>query len=403
MKHTLKKQTINSQTQKKINNKSKSKRYSHNNYNKNNNKNIIKVLTLVKEYYKEKNDKIRVNSYEKALYQISKWEKPIIKGSDLSHLPGIGKGMVEKIDTILSSGTLPILDTINLTTTLSNKTLKNNKLNTKLNTILGFGPAFINELITKHNARTIQDVKHLVNTNKIKLTHIQALGLNYYKDIQSLIPRDEITYLTNQLKEIINNTTYTMLVSGSYPSNTKHYSKDIDILIVKHKTQLDSISSGELKNIINKIKNKFEEEKKDKEDKKNKEDKENKLEIISLGDKKFMGLIKSSISNKMRHLDIRLVTMDELPYAYFYYSSGKMFNKLIRETLKKKGYKLNEYGLYKITENTVVKKISLGDDINLDEILKKNRELNLIEYIKKIEQEVFKIASMDYKTVQERY
>ena len=26
-----------------------------------------------------------------------------------------------------------------------------------------------------------------------------------------------------------------MLVSGSYPSNTKHYSKDIDILIVKHK------------------------------------------------------------------------------------------------------------------------------------------------------------------------
>ena len=387
MKHTLKKQTINSQTQKKINNKSK-----------NNNKNIIKVLTLVKEYYKEKNDKIRVNSYEKALYQISKWEKPIIKGNDLSHLPGIGKGMVEKIDTILSSGTLPILDTINLNTTLSNKTLKNNKLNT----ILGFGPAFINELITKHNARTIQDVKHLVNTNKIKLTHIQALGLNYYKDIQSLIPRDEITYLTNQLKEIINNTTYTMLVSGSYPSNTKHYSKDIDILIVKHKTKLDSISSGELKNIINKIKNKFEEEKKE-EDKEDKEDKENKLEIISLGDKKFMGLIKSSISNKMRHLDIRLVTMDELPYAYLYYSSGKMFNKLIRETLKKKGYKLNEYGLHKITENTVVKKISLGDDINLDEILKKNRELNLVEYIKKIEQEVFKIASMDYKTVQERY
>ena len=366
------------------------------NYTNKTNKNIIKVLTLVKDYYKEKNDNIRVNSYEKALYQINKWNQPIQKGSELLHLDGIGKGMVEKIDIILRSGTLPILDTIKLNKTL-NKTLKT----IKLTSILGFGPAFANELITKHNARTIQDVKHLVNTNKIKLTHIQELGLNYFKDLQSLIPRDEITYLTNQLKELINNTTYTMLVSGSYPSYTKHYSKDIDILIVKHSNtkETDTIYSGDLKLIINKIKNKFEEEKKDK-------NKENKLEILSLGKTKFMGLIKSPISNKMRHIDIRLVTMDELPYAYLYYSSGKMFNKIIREKFKKKGYKLNEYGLYKIRENTVLEKIKLGDDINGDDDNKKNnknREMNLLDYITKIEKELFKIASLDYKTVQERY
>jgi len=309
------------------------------------NKHILKILTLVKNYYKEKNDKIRVNSYEKALYQISKWNKPIKKGSELAHLDGIGKGMIEKIDTILSSGTLPILDDIHLNTKLNkevntilnNKSLMTNKSfkNTKLNTILGFGNAFVNELITKHNARTIQDVKHLVHTNKIKLTHIQELGLKYYKDLHSFIPRDEITYLTNQLKEIINNTNYTMLVSGSYPSNTKKKSKDIDILIVKHSNnkEKNNIYSGDLYKIINKIKNKLEDI-----------NKENNLENISLGDRKFMGLIKSPLSNKMRHLDMRLVTLEELPYTWLYYSSGRMFNKIIRQKLKQKGYKLNEYG-----------------------------------------------------------
>ena len=397
MNYTKKKTIITNKTNK--TNKIKTQQKNYTNKTNKTNKNIIKILTLVKEYYKEKNDKIRVNSYEKALYQISKWEKPIIKGSDLTHLDGIGKGMVEKIDIILRSGTLPILDTIKL-----NKTLKT----IKFTSILGFGPAFVNELITKHNARTIQDVKHLVNTNKIKLTHIQELGLNYYKDLQSLIPRDEITYLTNQLKELINNTTYTMLVSGSYPSFTKHYSKDIDILIVKHSNtkEKDTIYSGDLKLIINKIKNKSVNKSVNKSISKSVYKNKMDLEILSLGKTKFMGLIKSPISNKMRHLDIRLVTMDELPYAYLYYSSGKMFNKIIREKFKKKGYKLNEYGLYKIRENTVLEKIKLGDDINGDDDNKKNnknREMNLLDYITKIEKELFKIASLDYKTVQERY
>ena len=385
------------------------------------NKHILKILTLVKDYYKEKNDKIRVNSYEKALYQISKWNIPIKKGSELAHLDGIGKGMIEKIDTILSSGTLPILDDIHLNTkinkevnTILNNTVLNNKSlmtnksfkNTKLNTILGFGTAFVNELINKHNARTIQDVKHLVHTNKIKLTHIQELGLKYYKDLQSFIPRDEITYLTNQLKKIINNTNYTMLVSGSYPSNTKKKSKDIDILIVKHSNnkETNNIHSGDLYKLINKIKNKIEDINKDEDI-----NKENNLESVSLGDRKFMGLIKSPISHKMRHLDIRLVTIEELPYTWIYYSSGRMFNKIIRQKLKQKGYKLNEYGLYKdnkkvnIDEKTKVN-MSIDNIMynSMDNTINK-KEKKLLDYIKNIEKKVFHIATMDYQTVQERY
>lgn len=361
--------------------------------NSNSNKtNIIHILTLVKEYYKEQNDKFRVKTYERAIYQIRKWDKPITKGSDLSHLEGIGKGMIEKIDTIIRSGTLPIIKEKNIVNkdTKNNKYTKKQKQNKKHNhttnevtSILGFNKLFINDIKNKHGARTIHDFRKVISDSDsgmaLKLTHIQHLGLNYYEDLQDLIPRDEIKYLGNELKKEIERIDsnsnggsdthkYTMMLSGSYPSHSKEYSKDIDIIIVRNE---EESYSGELKDIIEKIKH------------------EMKLETISLGEKKFMGLLHSPKSNKMRHIDIRFVNVEELPYTWLYYSSGQIFNKLIRDKLKKKGYKLNEYGLYK------------GESkVNID---KNNSDKNTLSYIENIEKQIFKYADMEYKTVKERY
>jgi DNA polymerase/3'-5' exonuclease PolX len=362
------------------------------NSNSNNNKiNIIHILTLVKEYYKEQNDKFRVKTYERAIYQIRKWDKPITKGSDLSHLEGIGKGMIEKIDTIIRSGTLPIIKEkkiINKDTRYTIYTKKNNHNhnnnhhnNNEVTTILGFNKTFINDIKKKHGARTIHDIRKVISDSDsdsgiaLKLTHIQHLGLNYYEDLQDLIPRDEIKYLCNQLKKEIEridrdgSKTYTMMLSGSYPSHSKEYSKDIDIIIVRN---VENSYSGELKDIIEKINH------------------EMKLETISIGEKKFMGLLHSPKSNKMRHIDIRFVNVEELPYTWLYYSSGQVFNKLIRDKLKKKGYKLNEYGLYKGKNNIKV---------NID----MNPEYDLLSYIKNVEKQIFNYADMEYKTVKERY
>ena len=172
------------------------------------------------------------------------------------------------------------------------------------------------------------------------------------------------------------------MIAGSYPSHSKNYSKDIDIIIVRNKNTLSH--TGELKNIINHIK----------------DGKGMDLEIISLGEKKFMGLLKSTsgntFDNKMRHIDIRFVNMEELPYTWFYYSSGYVFNILIRKKLKQKGYKLNEYGLYKNN-----KKIALEN--TLEDTLDYSDENKLLKYIENSEREIFKIADMDYKNVKERY
>jgi len=363
------------------------------NNNNDNNNNIIHILTLVKDYYKEQNDKFRIKTYERAIYQIRKWDKPIRKGSDLSHLEGIGKGMIEKIDTIISSGTLPIIKEkkiIDKNTKDTKYTKKQNKkyinnINEVIN-ILGFNKTFINDIKKKHGARTIHDFRKVISGVDsdiglaLKLTHIQHLGLKYYEDLQDLIPRDEISYLGNHLKKAIESAKndddthkYTIMLSGSYPSHSKEYSKDIDIIIVRNDKES---YSGELKNIIEQINHVMH------------------LETISIGEKKFMGLLNSPMSNKMRHIDIRFVNLEELPYTWLYYSSGQIFNKLIRDKLKKKGYKLNEYGLYKSNS-----KDKQYDKVNIDI----KQECDLLSYIESIEKYIFKYADMEYKTVKERY
>ena len=363
--------------------------------NTNTNTKIINTLTIVKNYYQKEKDTIHVNAYERAIYQIKHWQKPITKGSDLKTLVGIGKGMIEKIDTIIETGTLPIIKEkglkINLDT-INKKTKKQNlnNTNTNIHHILGFGEKFIKELKTKHNARTINEIRKIAAQGKIKLNNTQSIGLKYYEDLNTPIPRQEITEIGNQIKNSVEkaNTFLTCFIAGSYPSGTKETSKDIDLLIVINDDVTHNL--GMLKSIIKQIQNSMS------------------LETISLGNEKFLGIIKSPTSHKWRHLDIRLTLIDSMPYAWLYYTGGKIFNKLIRERLKKRGYKLNEYGLYKSNSNS---RVDLEKDngneldkysINNDGKLNIN-EKQMMQYVENVEREIFEIAELDYKSVKDRY
>lgn len=364
----------------------------------NTNTKIINTLTIVKNYYEKEKDTIHVNAYERAIYQIKHWQKPITKGSDLKNLVGIGKGMIEKIDTIIETGTLPIIKEKGLKTNLDiiNKITKkqNQNLNLNPNHILGFGEKFIKELKTKHNARTINEIRKIAAQGKIKLNNTQSIGLKYYEDLNTPIPRQEITEIGNQIKNSVEkaNTFLTCFIAGSYPSGTKETSKDIDLLIVINDDVTHNL--GMLKSIIKQIQNSMS------------------LETISLGNEKFLGIIKSPTSHKWHHLDIRLTLIDSMPYAWLYYTGGKIFNKLIRERLKKRGYKLNEYGLYKNNSNSSnSSKVNLEKDngneldkysINNDGKLNIN-EKQMMQYVENVERKIFEIAELDYKSVKDRY
>lgn len=378
-----------------------------------NNQNIINILETVKNYYSRLKNTIHVNAYERAIYQIRKWQKPITAGKELIHLEGIGKGMIEKIDTIIKTGTLPIIKEQHLEvevipllhTTKTKKLTKQSKYNIQeeIKNILGFGEKIASQIKNKYGIETISQLRELVSQNKIQLTPAQELGLKYHNDLQYKIPRAEITKIGIIVKTILADDNVFVFLAGSYPSGLKSESKDIDILIVSRDSLHSNIKQTGLVDIISKLKS----------------NNILSLETVSLGTTKFLGIVKIKGNDKQNnidkniwhHLDIRFVYMQSFPYAWLYYSSGKIFNKLIREKLKKHKnkaehkdkaehkYKLNEWGLFQDD-----KKMILADELDNNDLVKKiQNEKQLMQYTAKIEKEIFKIANLEYKNVRERY
>ncbi len=377
------------------------------------NSRIINVLETVKSYYARESNTIHVSAYERAIYQLKKWHHPIRRGKDVAHLEGIGKGMVQKIDTILATGTLPIIQEKGLGDgyNRANKSLSNEY---PISQVLGFSAKSAAELEKQHGIRSVTELEELVKHSvpRIKLTRIQQMGLRYHNDLQEKVPRDEITRIGNKIEYILAREGVMVLIAGSYPSGLKKESKDIDILlVVRDSSKLKSKSY--LEELIQKLKTDIHLE----------------TETITIGANKFLGLIKltdrkdskdseDSEDSKWRHLDMRLVDMHSFPYAWLYYASGVIFNKIIREKLKKKGYKLNEWGLFQGT-----KRMLLEGEENTDELEKlfknttttktttkttiktttKTKKEDLLAYAEKIEKEIFKLANLEYKTIQERY
>ena len=88
-----------------------------------------------------------------------------------------------------------------------------------------------------------------------------------------------------------------------------------------------------------------------------------------------------------RHMDIRLVPKSVFPFAYFHYTSGGEFNKMIRDIAKSKGYKLSEWGIE--VSDSKKAKISMED---LKKIVKKI----------KTDKDIFNILEVDYISQEDR-
>lgn len=367
------------------------------------NSQIINVLETVKSYYARERNTIHVSAYERAIYQLKKWHHPIRRGKDVAHLEGIGKGMVQKIDTILATGTLPIIQEKGLSDgyNRANKSLSNEY---PISQVLGFSAKSAAELEKQHGIRSVTELEELVKHSmpRIKLTRIQQMGLRYHNDLREKVPREEITRIGNKIEDILAREGVMVLIAGSYPSGLKKESKDIDILlVVRDSSKLKSKSY--LEELIQKLKTDIHLE----------------TETITIGANKFLGLVKltdreDSKDSKWRHLDMRLVDMHSFPYAWLYYASGVIFNKIIREKLKKKGYKLNEWGLFQGTKRMLLEGEETTDELEklfqnttntttTTKTKNKNKKEDLLAYAEKIEKDIFKLAQLEYKTIQERY
>lgn len=182
------------------------------------------------------------------------------------------------------------------------------------------------KMLLKEDIHSINDLKKAIKNGKIKLTEQQSIGLKYYEDINKRIPRNEITLYTKFIKNIFKDINYLEIYNaGSYRMGKKD-SGDIDIIITYDNKNMDIKKIDEM--VYNRLKDEIIKE------------------ILSRGIEKNIYIVKLPKTKIYRQMDIAIIDKKYLPWYLLYFGSSEGFSKKIRIEASKKGYKLNDKGIY---------------------------------------------------------
>lgn len=323
--------------------------------NKNKKELIIQIFQDLLDYHKTLNNsfesEFRISSYEKIIKELKKKEK-IKSINDISNLDVLGKKSLNKITTILKTNHLPQHNNIK-------KNLNKIKILKSFQNIYGVGPTMSKKLY-KNGIIDINNLKEKVKLNKIILTNVQKIALNHYNDLKIKIPYNEITNITKILKKDLKkeNIQCELLNAGSYAMK-KAFSGDIDyICIFKEKYYQYKELKEKVKNML--IKNEYF------------------IANLLNGNEKDIYLIKINKNSKVRQMDIGFVEEKHKYFYILYFSSSRDFSKKIRLEASKKGYKLNEKGLYdkksgKLIDFQPKSEKDIFDYLHMDYIKPENR------------------------------
>ena len=301
------------------------------------NVNIIDKLSKVIELMKieinliyETNDKTsnmyRIDALEKNLQYIKNMKVEIKDTKTINTIKGFGKGTINRVDEILSSGTLREITWLKVKL---KKLYKTHKLVEELSTVIGIGSITGLNLVKSYNIASLQDLKRRVISGDIQVNDKIKLGLAFEGQFEKTIKRKYITKMYDNIKTHLS---IYSIICGSYRRG-KEISHDVDLLLCDPKLQtLDDVkNSTKLYRVIKKLK------------------KENVItdDITSEHVKtKYMGF--TTYKNKKYRIDIRLVPQESLYTAIVYFTGSFEHNIKMRNKAKKLAYKLSEYGIFNV-------------------------------------------------------
>jgi DNA polymerase/3'-5' exonuclease PolX len=321
---------------------------------------LLSYLQLLTENEKDLKEKIkfkfRIESIRRGLKVISKYPQTIKSGKELEHLEGIGKGIISRIDEILEKGKLSEIQS-------NEKVIEEMKLLDELTDVIGIGPKIAKKLVKQYKLKSIDDLIKRNKSGEIILNDKLLLGLKYYGVYQKNIPRKEVTDIYQYITKLVHKKypEYIITFCGSYRRG-KPTSNDIDVLI----TTKDKINRKHLQMIIDELKN-------------------SKFLIDDLTDgsptTKYMGFCQYK-NNPVRRIDIRFMSYESYYTALLYFTGSDEFNRKMRQIAKKKNYKLNEYGIYKL-------------EIKGGKLVEKRIKVES-------EEDVFKVIGMSYSKPEDR-
>lgn len=198
-----------------------------------------------------------------------------------------------------------------------------------------------------NNDKNIFIKEKFSNTKYLKLLNYgQLVGIKYFNDIEQRIPRNEIKIIEKILKKCLKtmNKDLKMDICGSYRRG-KEDSGDIDVLIchpnIKENEDLQNLKENILlKLVIFLTKAGFIKE-----------------HLTLKGNTKYMGLCKLNNTVFHRRIDIIFKPYNCYASSLLYFTGSGDLNKIMREHAMRKGYKLNEYGLFKTKFNKSTNKL----------------------------------------------
>lgn len=313
---------------------------------------IIELLKKVERKERSTKQSFKARAYNIAIRNIENLNRPILSIDDVKGVKGIGPKIKEKIDEIISTGSLKQVEEYKDDPSL--------KIIEELLEIHGIGPSKAKELVIGKNIKSIDDLSN----HQELLNNTQKMGLKYFQDFNVRIPRTEMEKHDVYIQNVVKNIDEKMKVEivGSYRRKAKD-SGDIDVLLT-HEDDIDNYDEI-FKKIVKKMRDDI-----------------YVIDVFATGSKKLIGVCRLKRHKKYRRIDMLYTNKTAFPFAQMYFTGDQFFNVALRKICIKKGLSLSENGLKKkdgtLIEGLLTEK-AIMNYLGFDYIEPKNRnekELN---------------------------
>jgi DNA polymerase (family X) len=277
----------------------------------------------------------RVRAYRRAARTVEglpqNLKSLLSEGRDLSELPGIGKDLAGKIAEIVETGHFALLDTLK------------KKLPGELGEMAalpGLGPKRLKLLHDRLKVNTFDDLRRVVKGGR--LHGIKGFGPAIEKKLSAALEkpvaekRFKISVAEAEAEALVNFLAGSgrVVVAGSY-RRRRDTVGDLDLVV----TSADAAAVGDKLVAY-----------------------ENVAEVLAHGGTRTTVVLRSGLQ-----VDIRAVPEESYGAALLYFTGSKAHNIALRSIAIRRGWKLNEYGLFSgkrriagLTEEEIYKKLGLA-------------------------------------------
>ncbi len=315
------------------------------------------------DYYSKINDPWRPQAYRKAINALRRQTSLISSADEAARISGIGQRIALKIEEIVSTNSLRRLENA-----------RNEPLDQTLELFMGIygvGYAQAQKWIAR-GFRTLDDI-----LAHAELTDNQRVGVTHYHDFAQRIPRGEVESLAMVITAVTRTLDNRMQVHvmGSYCRGAAT-SGDVDLIITKSGASMPHLSAFLNKRLLPIL---FEQDilkvglvtgdtkwqgagvlplpkisssavaastSKNVVGESSGQGKQNEKDTAGESSGKGKQTEKDKKDEIWRRIDILLVPSAELGASLLYFTGNDLFNRSIRLLARKKGWKLNQHGLF---------------------------------------------------------